>query len=514
MSNKTFLIFLFYCYITLTSSRFFKCPDTSSPPEALSDSGSSIPEVSFNDVPLTPVILSGLILVNNHDHYVESKKDYFIDSTYCPSGYVIIKKEELDTIINDLGDNAYSTFTDTSGLDITPGDYYNTNTKGNGAYNKKFMILKDNTITFEDFDPKNYIIGTSSGKFHTICKLSIPDASIVFPDENRDFDYGTELQLNINGITYFSDFMWKINDQIIREQTATISLTESGVNNIEFWGKYISGTEKYLCEIIYVRKEKVSNDQKFSTGKIKKIKTDFKLNYNPSLHFTTSNCPVAPRDDGGYYIAVPDENKYLHILSFDKDDNLLRDFNTEENARPHDIVTTYLGFAVYCVDSNNRDHSYITVYNKDFEKVNRVIVMNNVNTKENQKIDSTPEKQLIRYTNKGKPQYGIRFIYQADNAKLVYSRGRIFLIFAHYNIFDDDYKGHNADSIATFNDNLEDIDFGIIFGASHSLIQSVTFDDNYFWTATLSDAYPQGIRVQYISKKEFQNNYDAVFKKK
>ena len=140
MSNKTFLIFLFYCYITLTSSRFFKCPETSSPPEAFSDSGSSIPEVSFDDVPLTPVILSGLILVNTHHHYVQTISDYFYDSTYCPSGYVIIKKEELETIINDLGENAYSTFTDASGLDITEGYYYNTNTKGRGAKNKIFMI--------------------------------------------------------------------------------------------------------------------------------------------------------------------------------------------------------------------------------------------------------------------------------------------------------------------------------------------------------------------------------------
>jgi len=50
-------------------------------------------------------------------------------------------------------------------------------------------------------------------------------------------------------------------------------------------------------------------------------------------------------------------------------------------------------------------------------------------------------------------------------------------------------------------------------GASHSLIQSATFDENYFWSATLSDAYPQGIRVEYTSKREFLNNYDAVAKK-
>ena len=53
----------------------------------------------------------------------------------------------------------------------------------------------------------------------------------------------------------------------------------------------------------------------------------------------------------------------------------------------------------------------------------------------------------------------------------------------------------------------------MIWGASHSLIQSATFDNDYFWSASLSDCYPQGIKVQYTSKREFQNNYDAVNKK-
>ena len=48
---------------------------------------------------------------------------------------------------------------------------------------------------------------------------------------------------------------------------------------------------------------------------------------------------------------------------------------------------------------------------------------------------------------------------------------------------------------------LSDMDFGITWGASHSLIQAATYDNNYFWTAALSDAYPEGIRVEYTSKK-------------
>ena len=337
---------------------------------------------------------------------------------------------------------------------------------------------------------------------------------IVFPDNKKDFDYNTELQLKINFNGYFTDFIWKINDEKIKDETAEVDLTESGVNNVEFWGKYFNGETIYLCDIFYVSKEKVSSEQEYDDSKVKKITTNFKIHYNHTLHFTSSNFSIAIKDDGGYYVAVSNTEKYLHILSFDKDDNLIKDFDTGEKAKPHDITATYLGFAVYVVDASTLDHSYITIYTKKFEYVNRVQVMNNENTKENQKIDSTPDKQLIRYNSKGQIQFGIRFIYQADNAKLLYSRGRIFLIFAHYNIFDDDYIGHNAVTIVTFNDNLEDTDFGKIFGASHSLIQSATFDDNYFWTASLSDAYPEGIRVEYTSKKNFQNDYDAVFKKK
>ena len=149
--------------------------------------------------------------------------------------------------------------------------YYLTNTKGsNGDYNKMFMILKNNDIKFEDMDPITYIISGSSQKFHTICKLNIPELKIVFPDNNRDFDYNTELQFKINFNGYFTDFIWKINDEKIKDETAEVDLTESGVNNVEFWGKYFNGEAIYLCDIFYVSKEKVSSEQEYDDSKIKK----------------------------------------------------------------------------------------------------------------------------------------------------------------------------------------------------------------------------------------------------
>ena len=70
-------------------------------------------------------------------------------------------------------------------------------------------------------------------------------------------------------------------------------------------------------------------------------------------------------------------DKFLHILSFDKDDNLIKDFDIKEKVRPHDITTTFCGFAVFVMDDENRNHAYITLHNKDFIMMNRVVVMNN-----------------------------------------------------------------------------------------------------------------------------------------
>ena len=65
-----------------------------------------------------------------------------------------------------------------------------------------------------------------------------------------------------------------------------------------------------------------------------------------------------------------------------------------------------------------------------------------------------------------------------------------------------------------FDSSLNDMDFGLTWGASHSLIQSAVADDLYFWTAALSDAYPMGIKVTYTSRLKFMSDKDPVNNKK
>ena len=81
------------------------------------------------------------------------------------------------------------------------------------------------------------------------------------------------------------------------------------------------------------------------------------------------------------------------------------------------------------------------------------------------------------------------------------------MIFVHYNYFLE-FGGHTRDIVVTINDILKDTDLGYTLGAPHSLIQSATFDEYYFWTSALSDVFPEGIKVEYTSKRDFSNSYD------
>ena len=215
----------------------------------------------------------------------------------------------------------------------------------------------------------------------------------------------------------------------------------------------------------------VSSSQTYDDSKVKLIETPFEMTYSSILHFVNSNSPVAPRSDGGYYIAFTDTKKYLHVLSYDKDDHLLKDFNILEKAYPVDITATDNGFAVYMIEADSSYHSYLSLYDKNFKLVKTVQIMNN-SKDDDETVDSNIKKQVIKYGSDSKPVFGMRFMYNPDSGKLIYSGERIFLIFSHYNYFLDS-GGHTGDTVVTFDNSLGDMDFGETWGASHSLIQSM-----------------------------------------
>ena len=70
------------------------------------------------------------------------------------SSFKIPTKSDYESIISELGSNAYSYFSQVNGLNMKEGLYYLTNTKGSGgSYYKYFLVLKGNSLTFEDKHP-------------------------------------------------------------------------------------------------------------------------------------------------------------------------------------------------------------------------------------------------------------------------------------------------------------------------------------------------------------------------
>ena len=484
------------------------CSGSSNPPQEITiDNSKTINPISFKDKSYNSVNAGNKIFLteNTQEGFGTVTSGRFSDTEYCPEDFIIPYKADYEEAISNLGSNAYSFFTDENGLNMQVGKYYLTNTEGTDkkdVFKKVLLYLEDNTIKFTEARPFNAVVR---------CMLKIPKVKIIGPFTDRDLEFNEKINVKID-TKYLNGFLWKIDETILTTEKAEYTFTTSREHKLEFWGKYINGSDVYFCQSIYVNKKKISSAQTFSDSKIKVINTDFKMPYNGRLHFIHSNFPIATRDNGGYYIAISDIENFLHVLSYDKNDNLVKDFNTTNNAYPHDITATDYGFAIYMIDSTNTNHSYICLYNKNFELVNTVQIMNN-DKNDNHLQDSNLNKQIIKYDSEGSPVFGMRFMYRPDNGKLIYARGRIFLIFAHYNYFLDN-GGHTGDTIVTFNDYLLDMDFGITWGASHSLIQSVTFDDkNHFWTAALSDAYPEGIEVEYTSKRDFTSSYDSVNKK-
>ena len=269
------------------------------------------------------------------------------------------------------------------------GKYYLTNTIGKGgSYNKFFMYLDGTNIKFIDAEPS---------KVNAVCRcmLELSRINLVFPEiaDAIELNQNEDTLIQTSKEKYVKGFLWKIEDKTYTTKTIKHKFTKGGMYMVEFWGNYINGEILYLCENVFVKKNSITNTQDDTPAdeNIKKIEIDFEMEYTSTLHFEHSNSPVAPRIDGGYYISVTDKDKYLHVLSYNKNDELIKDFNTTEKAYPFDITSTDYGFAIYMLEAGSTYHSYLSVYNKNFELVNTVQIMNNT-----EKDDKTKPSNLIK----------------------------------------------------------------------------------------------------------------------
>lgn len=303
---KFFFIFLLFKII----SPFSFCPKSKPSPETIAqDTSKVIKPILYNGKNYTTIQSGSKIFLNDNTvtRINSATTGLYEDSKYCPPDFKIPIKSDFESLISELGSDAYMVLTNQTGFNMQQGKYYLTNTKGVSGYNKIFMYLDGKSLKFIDSSPFSI-----NGVIR--CMLDLSNVKMILPSNDRDVNFNEKVPVKTSISKYLNGYLWKIDDNIYKKETIEYTFTKSGKNIIEFWGVHPGGLELYLCDEIYVNKKSVSSAQTFDESIIKVIKTNFSMLYNTNLHFARSNYPIATRANGGYYIAITDTNKFCFIL--------------------------------------------------------------------------------------------------------------------------------------------------------------------------------------------------------
>jgi hypothetical protein len=515
-----FLILTLFSSLLFYSSEFAHiCPNSQlSAPQTFTQSKTfSLTPFTYNSETYTPIELAKTIWLKNK---IQLKSYSTKNQTnLCPTNYRIPLLSDFENLLSNLtksNKNVYNTITDVEFFNLPSGSYAITNSKADDielSYNFYALYVNETAGTVSI---KNVSLDKIPNTQYVYIKCIIetnspeiemnPDSNSIYVGDNKNFG------VNENFLT---GSMWRINnnnENIIKNNfNISYTLNDYGLNMIENWHYDLLGYLHYRCKNVFVDMNMSYTLNTFSfNNDYKKINTTVSVNYNNKIHFTYSNAPVAPRTHGGYYIAIKSKSdNNIHILSYDKNDNLVKNFNTEINGNVLDIVATNIGFAIY-ISSNNNEHSYINIYNINFELLYSTTIMNNKysdrTTKEGNNI-----KQYTIENGEKKIVEGTEFMYNPINGKLIYSSGRIFLIFSYKNYNNKNQNGLNGDSIISLSETGSDIDFSAIWKTSQSFIQTITEEPDWVWTASLSDKI--GLNVFHTSKNRFINssNSDTIY---
>ena len=241
----------------------------------------------------------------------------------------------------------------------------------------------------------------------------------------------------------------------------------------------------------------------FSMEAVSNLSYTFNSSRVEEIFWAPSQAPIAPKEDGGYYLCYRTDTNYLHVAEFDKSDKLINNVNLTYKAIPFDIIEIDNGFVIYARNSSDEHHSFLLIYDPKYELINETTLMNS-GDEPNRTIEG-----ITFYNNDGIGIFGLERMYRPTTSKLAYGNNRINLIFAHYNYFGD-LGGHWGDSYYSFDVNGTNVKYAWGWITSHSLIQSHIFDGKYFITVSLGDASPMGFTIAFIDCNVIDDTRDTI----
>ena len=509
MSKISILIIfpIIFSFVNLEPSSSCECPTSHDIPQEIEiDSNFVASDVVIDNVNYgKPISIGNLVFLTK---YVDVSSGTTSLEYSCPTGFRLPTKSEFETMLSTLGSQANSILSNTSGFNFQSDSIYMTNDKvypsnTNGETNEAWMF---------------YGLA-KSGSSYTIKSInSYWDGDSMVARCMMDM---SNMEFNIDGLTYdlltnekrtltldksmLKGFLWRFDNELVSGNTLEITNTKRGCNTLEIWATTLNDQEVYECKIIYTRPNLGNSvDSSFSMSKVSTLSNKYYSERVSGMHFERPQAPIAPKYDGGYYMSYNKKtNHKLCIVEFDSNDKVINEKELGYYAYPLDIIETDYGFAVYARDYNDNHHSFVVTYNSDYTKRKETTIMNN-----GDKPSSTVDA-LVFYDSSGSLLFGVDTMYEPHNGKLAYGKGKLNLIFAHYNIFDG--EGHTGDTYYSLDlsGEPETAKYAWTWQTSHSLVQSHIYDGKYFITAALGDAYPQGISLSVIDINKGGNVYDS-----
>ena len=278
------------------------------------------------------VFLTGLHIFNRNNY-----------DKQCPNGYKLPTKDIYENITKTLGEELKNQLLLVDGFNLTDGYYYMTSDTDTDENNFYALMYNDSKIELKTVD-----IGTCNSCY-TICVLEKGRNEIIqINGIEKDLVVGQSRNLSIDNS---KGYLIKINDQIYENKEIKIYSNILGCTNIEIWGIAIDNNTYYICKQICTRELTYTNEcPNFDISMVSELDYEYNVTRIKDIFLSESQAPIAPKSDGGYYLAFKDKDtNNLHIVEFDKNDSLINDIELEYKASPFDIRQIKNGFANRCL---------------------------------------------------------------------------------------------------------------------------------------------------------------------
>ena len=492
-------VFFFILLTLLSATLQCECPSVSPDPPA------DKPLREIDNFKISEEIINGKnyglqVRLGNYlflQSSVSITKGYAAIGHGCPQGYDLPTEEEYQEIIKNITEEeAFKLFTDKeNGLGMVQGKRYLTKTKkfpnklsGSDldSWTFKAVVIQNNKVNIGDSN--TWGDGAMEGK----CRRKNTD-QYEFSYEEDQLIYGKQVVISLQSKN-FKSILWRNGLEYSTKEQYIKTFKEYGCQRIEVWAKTIADNIVYSCKNIYIVNPFYNNKvSSFDMSKLKTVEFNTNIQQINAIFFNPSTAPIAPKLDGGFYIAFAsrDDNGKIHVMNFDKKKKLIKDIDLGFQGNVLDIAATYWGFALlhsiggvtlrfngYFEDGSLRFSSLI--YSNDDQPFKR-------------------KDQIKVWLGTGY-LYGVHTMNHPYGGKVLFAKGQFVVAQYSYNSFDPQTdaaspNGHTGDVVFQFDENGENPKTAVVWSSSHTCIQSMIFTGKYIAYATLGDAFPKNMKA-------------------